>query len=534
MGARQRRMEKMARQEKSRGSAIHSRSGDSAPLLHSARTGSVVVASGQVVGRLLGLLTTIILARNLSVAEFGIYNLLVGSVLILAVFTNTGLGSSLQRFVPEYMRTQQHSRLFKTFFFSESYRAVSGAIVGTVLIVCFPLYASQLKLNEYFLAVVLFLVGYVVSCQLEFLQVTFNGMLKQLLASLTDVMYMALRLLGVLLVVLLGVLLGARLVNVFIAELCAAVLVCATMWSIFLTRAYRPLRPKPGLDEPLERRRLARYSLLNAASMPGSFILSYSSDYLVIGAMASATQLGIYSLASRASQMLMVVMPPSLLQNIMRPVFYHRYYSVEEKEAELQRMFRFMVVFIASVLFPTVALAIIEADRILPFVFGSDFAAATPIFVLMMGFAIFTIVDLPSDLVLQATEMVQAQVYAQVFAVYNIVAAVLLLPVWGLMGVAFATGTAGMLRSLTWFFMARHHSRVSLPAWPLFKIVTNCAVAGVAAYVVGLAGKAVVWAFIGMVVGLLVYVAASAVNGFFNEGERQLVNRFLKRRVFRA
>ncbi len=482
------------------------------------------------VGRLIGLLTTVILARYLSVAEFGIYNLLIGSALILGVFTDAGLGSSLQRFVPEYMRTQQHSRLFRTFFFSESYAAVSGLIVATVLIVCFPIYASRLKLNEYFVAVVLFLVGYVVSSQLLFLQVTFNGMLKQVLASLTDVLYMALRLLGVLLVVLLG----ARLVNVFIAELCAAVLVCATMWSIFLTRVYRPLRPKPGLDGSLERRRLARYSLLNAASMPGSFIYSYSSDYLVIGVMASATQLGIYSLASRASQMLMVIMPPSLLQSIMRPVFYHRYYSVEEKEAELQRMFRFMVTFTASVLFPTVTLACIEAKRILPYVFGSSFTASVPIFVLMMGFTMFTILDLPSDLVLQAIEKVQGRVYAQIFAVYNIAAAILLLPVWGLMGVAFATGSAVTLRSLTWFFMARHYSRISLPAWPLFKIVTNCVVAGLATYLVGLVGQAVAWAFIGVAVGLLVYVGASRVNVFLNEDERQLVNRFMKRRVFRV
>lgn len=523
-------MGKMDRLETSLGSSTDTPSAGSAPLLHSARTGSVVVAGGHLVGRLLGLLTTVILARYLSVAEFGIYNLLIGAALILGVFTDTGLGSSLQRFVPEYMRTQQHSRLFRTFFFAQGYRAVSGIVVSVVLIACFPLYASHLNLDDYFVAVVLFLVGYVVSCQLVFLQVTFNGMLKQVLASLTDVLYTALRLLGVLVVVLLG----ARLINVFIAELSAAVLVCATMWSLFMTRAYRPLRPKHGWDEPLERRRLARYSLLNAATMPGSFIFSYSSDYLVIGAMASATQLGIYSLASRASQMLMLAMPANLLQNVMRPVFYHRYYSVQEKEAELQRMFRFMVVFFASVLFPTVTLACIEADRILPFVFGSDFAAATPIFVLMMGFTIFTIVDLPSDLVLQATEMVQARVYAQGFAVYNIFAAVLLLPVWGLMGVAFATGTAGILRSLTWFFMARRYSRISLPAWSLVKIVTNSAVAAVAAYLVGLVGQAVVWAFVAVIVGLLAYMGMSIVNVCFNEDERKIVNRFAKRRVFRV
>ena len=489
-----------------------------------------MVVGGQSAARVLGFLTTIILARYLSVAEFGIYNLLIGSALILGIFTDTGLGSSLQRFVPEYMRLQEYSRLFRTFFFSEGYRAVTSVIVSVILIACFPLYASWLKLDGYFPAVVLFLFGYVVSCQLEFLQVTFNGMLKQLLSSLADVMYMALRLLGVLLVLLLG----AQLAHVFFAELCAAVLVCAAMWSIFLTRTYRPLRPKLGVKQPLERRRLARYSLLNALTMPGYFIFSYSSDYFVVGAMASSAQLGIYSLASRASQMLMVAMPPSLLQNIMRPVFYHQYYSVEEKQVELQRMFRFMVLFIASVLFPTVTLACIEATRILPFVFGSDFTAATPIFLLMMGFTLFTIVQLPSDLVLQAIEKVQARVYGQIFAVYNIVAAVLLLPVWGLMGVAFATGTAVMLKSLTWFFMARRYSRLSLPAWSLLKIAANCAVAGVAAYVVGLVGQSVVWAFIGIGVGLLVYVATSRWNAFFNEDERQLVNRFVKRRIFRA
>lgn len=510
--------------------STHSPSAGQASLLDSARSGLVVVVGGQSAARVLGFLTTIILARYLSVAEFGIYNLLIGSALILGIFTDAGLGSSLQRFVPEYMRTQQYSRLFRTFFFSESYRAVSGVIVSVVLIVCFPLYASRLKLDEYFLAVVIFLFGYVVSCQLEFLQVTFNGMLKQSLSSLTDVMFMALRLLGVLLVLLLG----APLVHVFFAELCAAVLVCVTMWIIFLIRTYRPMRPQLQVKQPLEKRRLARYSLLNALTMPGYFIFSYSSDYFVVGAMASADQLGIYSLASRASQMLMVAMPPSLLQNIMRPVFYHQYYSVEEKQAELQRMFRFMVLFIASVLFPTVALASIEADRILPFVFGPEFTAATPIFLLIMGFTVFTIVQLPSDLVLQAIEKVQARVYGQVFAVYNIVAAVLLLPVWGLMGVAFATGTAVMLKSLTWFFMARRYSRVSLPTWSLLKVVINCALAGVAAYVVGLAGQSVVWAFMGMVVGLLVYIGASTMNAFFNEDERKLVNRFVKRRVFRA
>ena len=107
---------------------------------------------------------------------------------ILALFTETGLGSSLQRFVPEYHRTKQYSRLFKTFFFSQAYRAVSGLVVCAVMIACFPLYASWLKLDGHFRGARPLLLRLSRVVPTRVLQVTFNGMLKQVMASLTDVL----------------------------------------------------------------------------------------------------------------------------------------------------------------------------------------------------------------------------------------------------------------------------------------------------------------------------------------------------------
>ncbi len=485
----------------------------------------------QLAARILGLVTTVVLARTLSVDEFGIYNLLAGATVILGLFTNAGLGSALQRFVPEYFRAHQYARLLKTFFFGQVARAVSGVILVALLVGLFDYYAPLLNLQGYRFAFVIFSLNYLAFCQIEYLQITFQGLLMQLWAAFGDAAYMAIRLVLVL-IFLLG--LGGKLTSVFFAELIAAVTISMVMWALFIAKVYRPLR---GLGEgpgTIEKRRVARFSLLSAATIPGTFIFGYGSDYFVVGAMAAADKLGIYTLASRAITMLMVLAPSHLLQNVMRPVFYHRYYSVDDKKAEMNRMFNSMVVIIAAIVVPMLALVGAQAKDLLTLVFGQEFAASAPIFLVFVAFNVFSILELPSDLALQAVEKVQARLYAQIFAIYNIVAAVLLMRVMGLVGVALATGSAYMAKCLMWYVMARHWAGVRIRWAPLAKITMNAAVAGGVAYGVGRLGDSAAWALVSIVIGLVVYLGMATVNGFLDDSEKALVNRFFKRRIFRG
>lgn len=500
-------------------------------MLDSTRTSSMVAAPTQLVTRFLGFVTTIVLARALTVGEFGIYNLLMGATALFTLFTSCGLADSLQRFVPEYLRARQYGRLLKTFFFSQVFRAASGVVLVALLIGLFDFYAPSLKLEDFRLAFILFCVSYWVFGQVDHLRTTYWGLMMQPYAAIGDAAHHAIRLV-ITVVLLFG--LGGAITSVFVSELIAAVIICITMWLIFIFKVYRPLKPLVEGHSTIERRRVARFSLLSASAIPGAFIFGYGLDYLVVGAMAATDDLGVYSLASRAITMMLVFSPQILLANVMRPVFYQRYYAAEDKRTELNRMFNSIAVLIAAVVLPLLALVGVQAERLLVLVFGSDFALSAPIFLVLAGFQIFVVVERPSDLALQAVEKVQARLYAQIFAVYNVVAAILLMRAIGLMGVALATGSAYMAKCVMWYLMARHWAEVRVRWAPLAKIAVNTVVAGGVAYGVGRVGGSAWWAVASVIAGVAVYIGMARVNGFLDDSEKALVNRFVKRRVFRV
>ncbi len=500
-------------------------------LLESSRKSSVYVAFAQIICRILGMVATVVLARNLTVADFGVYNFFFGSTLIFSFFTSFGIGGSLQRFLAEYARLRKDGLFFRTFFFSMAFRLLSGVVVFAAAILVYNRLAGYFGVSVYKYEFVLFCLGTYALFQAEFFQIALNSMFLHGDSSLGQVSYQSLRVTSI---VVLLMLLGGGLTAVYAAELLAYGFGAVLLWILFLRRAYAPKKKSTREDkEGIEWKRFLRFSAYNAATIPGGILFNQAMDFFVVAAMATTNQLGVYALGSRASNMLLSIMPQNLLQTVVRPAFYHRYYSVKEKTDELNRMFRSLVVMIAAVLFPVLLLVGIQAEPILTFIFKSKFAEATPVFIMLVAFNVFKAIELPSDLVLQAIEKVQARLYAQVFAAYNLVAAVLLMRKFGLLGVAFATGSALMGKCLFWYFMARHYTGISICWGALLKIGINTTIAAVVAYGVGNFSGSPVWMFASLAIGFIVYVAMSLVNHFFDDREKELINKFCRRQVFK-
>jgi len=501
-------------------------------LLESSRKSSVHVAFAQIICRILGMIATVVLARNLTVAEYGIYNLFFGSILIFNFLTNFGIAGSLQRFLAEYASLRKNGLFFRTFFFSIKFRSIAGVIVFAGAILFFDSLSHYFEVFDYKYEFVLFCIGTYALFQTDFLQLALNSLFLHGASNLGQMAYQFVR---VALIVILLLFFGAGLAEVYVAELLAYVFGAILLWVLFHRTAYTPkIKSIRGDKERIEWKRFLRFSAYNAATIPGGILFNQASDFFVVAAMATTNQLGIYALGSRASNMLLSIMPNNLLQTVVRPAFYHRYYSVENKNAELNRMFRSLVVLISAVLFPVLALVIIQAEPILTFVFKSKFAEATPVFIMLMAFNVFITLELPSDLVLQAIEKVQARLYAQIFAVYNIVAAILLMRQFGIPGVAFATGSALMGKCLFWYFMAKHYTGISICWGALLKVSVNTVIAAGVAYMVSNFGDSPLLMFASLVSGGVVYVAMSMVNHFFDDREKELVNRFCKRQIFKV
>ena len=499
-------------------------------ILESSRKSSIIVAPARIVAQILGVIVTVLLARNLTVEGYGIFNLFLGAILVFSFLTNLGLAGSLQRFLSEYARLEKFRLFFRTFFFSMSYRMISGVVVFMSAALFFNSFSGYFKVSGYKFEFALFCLGTYALFQIDYLVIAFNALFLHVYSALAQLTYLVLRL--ALIAVALLTLRGG-LTGVFVAELLAYGFGAILFWFFFLRKAYGPRREKARNGrEGIEWNRFLRFSAYNAAIIPGNILFSNAMDYFVVAVMATTNQLGIYALGSRASQMLLSIMPQNLLQTVVRPAFYHRYCSVEEKNIELNRMFRSLVIIIAACLFPVLALVVVQAEHILTFFFKSKFSESSPIFVLLLSFSVFTIFELPGDLVLQAIEKVQARFYAQIFAVYNLVAAVLLMPQYGVLGVAFATGSALMGKCLFFYVMARYYTGITVCWNALLRIGVNTAIAATATYWVGCLGASPAWMFASLVAGAVVYVGMCLVNNFLNDDEKELVNRFCKRRVF--
>ncbi len=495
-------------------------------LIEKVRRSTFYVLPAQAVTKILGMVYLVLLTRGLGVSDYGVYSFLAGLFIVFGYLCNFGLAEVSQRFLPEYAQRERYGHVIKTILFAHSFRAILSALVLAAAAVWFGEWAGRFGISGRKLDFIAFSAGAFFLYQIEYFQTEFNGLFMHKQTSIIQVIYTSLKL-PVVLAVLVG---GFGLVGVLAAEAAVYLFGSGMLLSVFVKRVYRVYSVHDGPRmQAAEIRRMARYMAFNAAVGPGAILYSNAMDYFVVAAMANTHELGLYALASRASLILRSLMPQNVLQSVIRPAFYQRYSAAIDRNSELNRMFRLLVNMVAAVLFPAVIISGLVAGAAFPAIFGDKYAAAVPPFLILLLFSLATILEFSSDMVLQAIEKVEAHLYGQVFALYNLAAAILLMPSFGIRGVAFATGSALLCKSLYFYYMAHRYTGVCVRWRSVGRIGVNAALAGMAVFEANLLGTGPLYVVIAVIAGVLVYLGLTVVNNFMGRDDKRLLNQFLKR-----
>jgi O-antigen/teichoic acid export membrane protein len=497
-------------------------------LVNKARKSALFVIPGQAVTKILTFAYVVLLARFLSVNDYGVYNFIVGTLMILSYPCNFGVASSIQRFLPEYERLDLSGRSLRTMIFAHAFRLVSSIVVLVAAVTMFDYWAHLFHMESRAREFTIFALGAFFLYQIEYFEIEFEALFLHPVTSSVRVLYTIVKVVTA----YIALRFGLAVTGVLSAEAVSAVAGFLALLWIFLTRIYWPRRSQISAGGGLELRRIGRYSGINALVIPGNILYSHSMDYFVIAALANPYDLGLYALASRASRMLMSVMPQKVLQGVIRPAFYTSFCSASDRRVELNRMFQMVVNMAAASLLPTLCLVGITAKQVIEVFFGLRYTGAAPVFIIFLLFNVFLVLELSSDLVLQAIERVEARFYGQVFALYNIVGAVVLMRPFGVAGVAFATGSAQAMRALFYHYMARKHARISVDFYPLLKIGMNSAVASLASLAMPAIGGPTFQLITSISVGIGTYLGMSVFNNFMNSTEKRLFNDLCRKQVF--
>jgi len=385
----------------------------------------------------------VILVRGLSRTDFGIFSLFYAFIPLVTTLASLGLEQTLRRFQPEFLKAGHTAAAAWLVRVVATGRLVMNVMVLTTILLTWNIAAPLFKLGPYRPEFALFSILLLLHFQVNILQLTLaSHMLHRfsvgaisLLSSSKLLAYGALWAFH-----------AMTLRNVILADTLAYALtyVCVKAAHVRycgLAGSTAPFRPTAQ-----ERRRLFRYAFYNNFNDAGTLILSSQSDNFFIAAFLDPVAVGAYSFYVRLNEMASQLIPTRLFDNVVQPMFFA--IPRDKAEARIPRDFSLLLNANLLVHWPILAFALVYHAQIVAVIFGGKFIEYSWLLPMIAVFGMINVIANPVSLVAEYEERPGVILLSKVFAIYNVVALLALLPLAGLYGAAFASGSAQTLKNL--------------------------------------------------------------------------------------
>ncbi len=240
---------------------------------------------------------------------------------------------------------------------------------------------------------------------------------------------------------------------------------------------------------PLVRPLLATAAPFAASGVMGAFFIN--TDILVIGAMRSAADVGLYAAAQRIVQLLYLM--PSILAVSLFPLMSRLANREDERFGHiLERIFHIVYLIAIAI----VVGGVIFGYQIITFIFGTGYAAAVPAFQVLL---VTILADFPatirSNVLFAYDRQKKLAVYAVVGGILNVVLDLVLIPRFGIVGSSWATLTAQIVsNTYLWYVMQQANPISVFPG--LKRVALAAAGMGIFAWFLGTMGMQIIIAVI--------------------------------------
>ena len=418
-----------------------------------ARRSIFVTAGFRVLSQLATLASYVVLVRGMTEQSFGVLSLFYSVIPLISTALSLGIEQTLRRYQPEYLQSAQIDAAAWLLRIAASTRFVTNLVVlGSILLLwqwIAPLFHIQPYRAEFMLFCVLILLHF----QASILQLSLSShMLQGYSVGMAVVLSIA-KLLAYLVLIKFG---NLTLTNAILADTLAYGLMYLGLRIAHVKHCAVERAPEFRVD-PAERRRLLRYSFFNNFNDAGTLLLTSKSDNFFIAALMNPLAVGAYSFYTRLSEMASQLLPTRQFSNVIQPLFFA--VPVNEAATRLPRYFTLLLNTTMVLQLPIAAYATAYHAEIVAVLFGGKFIEYSWLLPVIVGFATVNRIAEPVTLVAQYEEKASLLLLSKVFAVYNAVAILALVPLAGLYGAAIATGTAQAMKNLFVWWHVRDTAR---------------------------------------------------------------------------
>ncbi|MDI6401681.1 oligosaccharide flippase family protein [Balneolaceae bacterium ANBcel3] len=420
----------------------------------------------KIAAKFLGLISIVLVIRQLDVDVFGTYNLLLTSFVVFEILSLSAVNQVFQRFIPDFIANKEFKKFRKLVKKGILFSAGGFILILVSLYVLKDPFASFFNIET----IDNYLYAFIIFCALFFFRNISSILLKSLLLhkyfSILDIVNNVVRL------TLYIVFLNNLNVNIllYIESLLAIIVIIPTY---IIYRKYASdldYTAKPISETKVTGKRIIRYGLFSMGNVLGQGIVGRKSDYFIVAALSNPYQIGLYAFASRLYEMVYKVLPIKDFYSVLKPLFFHKYSSTYRLE-DFHKMCAFMIKVLTPVyLFPTLYIIFFGRD-IISIVFDERYLDAYWAVVILFLAKPFSPWFNTIGIITHLKERVDYEMYTKVIVVFSILAGIYGMKYFGIVGVATASSAGLVLQNLMLWFLMRKYPELKFGYRYYFKFI---------------------------------------------------------------
>ena len=485
---------------------------------------------GTLVSNIISIFISIYIIRKLSISDFGIYSLFMGSLSILSIFSINGILLSLRRFIPELIQKKyfsyHKSLIIKLYLIS----LLAAFVLVLIVFMNKKEIGILLNINKFELYFSVFIINIFLYLQTAIAQDVLNSLFEQKIIQIFGTLSIILR--GGLYAFFASTL---TIDLIFIIEaICVGFKAVFFIW--FVLKRISDLTKENNFEIDIKekrqyRNRITRYTLLSTANEVGEGGFSQVSDYYFISAYLGPHFMGLYAFPYKLISSIFSWIHVDRVNEIFKLYFIKKYYEKNESKDYLTSMFNFLFK-VYFLFYGMIIVSLLSYQKLIQtFVFNSKYLETQILVVIILIFYLNRALGYPTHIIIEISEQIEYTLYAKIFAVFNVIAVILVLRFtnWSLIGVALATGVSNFLRFYYLYLRMKKINNVKIITADFIKVLFMLTIIGLFMYSSSLIDNLALQIIIPVLIGAVIFLVLYRIIRPFNNNEELMISNFFEK-----
>jgi O-antigen/teichoic acid export membrane protein len=454
---------------------------------------TTVVFAGTIITILMSYVLRLVLARQLSLEEYGLLYAVSSFAALFNLVKDPGLSSAVTKYVAEFFASDRRGQAKYVILLAAGIQAIIGVAILFVLVGLAGNFASGFFKSQMAEAIlIVFAVEYLIG--ISTLRSALQGLKRMTAYAVSE----PLRIFVIL--VLVSTVLPKSALGASLGYLIAGVFTTAWIGAsvVYYTRGSRMQR-EPGLF-----RKVSSFSAFVFLGSVAGYIVSYT-DVLTLTYFRSLGEVGIYQAAFPTSQALWIF--AGAIGAVLLPAISELW--AKKKEKEIAEGMNTLLRLAFAAIIPFALVFVSYPDIVLRLLFGETYVAGAPALqVLAVGAIFYNMFSILAAVLIGIGKPANLTKITAIYATLNFVVNLVTIPTFGIMGAASATLLAYMVGFVLTSKSVGKDITIRMPGMALAKlfaggVLTTAVIAGLKGLLVM---EAVSEAIVTMAIGLVIYI----------------------------